>query len=72
MRVKDDVWSKKETGETDDAKCHLSCFQNFHGLLGNSSSSVWMYVASCLQAGWERGGGKKWFLPGLIKVKITN
>ncbi len=38
--AKENIWLKKEVGLFDDEKCHLICFVNFRGLLGNGSAVV--------------------------------
>jgi hypothetical protein len=43
--AKENVWLKKEIGEYDDEKCHLICYLNFHGLLGNLSAGVCVYIS---------------------------
>jgi hypothetical protein len=39
-------WVKKEIREYNDEKCHRICYVNFHGLLGNLSAVVCVYISS--------------------------
>jgi hypothetical protein len=62
---------KKIIGEYDDEKCHLICFLNFHGLLGDPSPIVCI-CKFCVYLVEGRMGGvesKCGFLE-LIKVKL--
>jgi hypothetical protein len=50
----------KEIGESDDGKCYLICFLNFHGLLGYplAVACIHRFVHQLLGGGGHRGGAE--------------
>ncbi len=52
---KENIWLKQEKGEYDEEKYHVICYLNFHGLLGNLSAVVCVYINLCVSVKLGRG-----------------